>query len=59
MSHVLGFQKWVGAEVTSLIYRFFLTIDVVMEVGDCLKAENVKQLPSKVGAQQACLHIKR
>lgn len=42
--HVLGFQKWVGAEVVLLIYRlFFLTIDVVVtEAGNCLKAEKLK-----------------
>lgn len=43
MSHVLGFQKWVGAEGTPLIYRFFLMIDGgVTEVGGHLEAEKLK-----------------
>lgn len=32
---------------------------VVTEVEDCLKAEKMKQVQSKVGAWQACLHLKK
>lgn len=58
MSHILGFQKWVGVEVILLIYRVILTIDVVTEAGYCLKAEKLKLISEQSCSSQMYLHVR-